>query len=126
MRDRIIRHRRGFTRWPASDAGDTISARRIAMPKIRRIAPCLWFDTEAEEAAKFYTSIFDDSKIVEITRYGKAGQDIHGKPPGSVLTVEFELGGQAFIALNGGPNFKFNEAVSFQILCDTQKELDSY
>jgi predicted 3-demethylubiquinone-9 3-methyltransferase (glyoxalase superfamily) len=93
---------------------------------MQRITPCLWFDTQAEEAAKFYTSIFKNSRIGRITRYGKEGHEIHGRPEGSVLTVEFELNGQPFTALNGGPVFKFNEAVSFQVSCETQQELDYY
>ena len=92
----------------------------------QRIAPCLWFDTEAEDAAKFYTGIFPDSRIVKIARYPEAGQETTGKPPGSVMTVSFELDGQSFTALNGGPFFKFNEAISLQILCDTQEEIDAY
>ena len=90
------------------------------------ITPCLWFDNQAEEAAKFYTGIFKNSKITKISRYGKAGQDVHGRPPGSVMTVAFELEGQPFTALNGGPVFQFNEAVSFQIMCRDQKEIDYY
>ena len=86
----------------------------------------MWFDTQAEEAAKFYIAVFDNSRIVNTTRYGKAGYEFHKRPPGSVMTVEFELGGQPFTALNGGPVFKFNEAVSLQIMCDTQKEVDYY
>src|SRR5689334_19624589 len=86
----------------------------------------LWFDTEAEEAARFYTGVFKKSKMGAITKYPAVGQEIHGKPPGSVLTVEFELNGQRFIALNGGPEFKFNEAVSLEIICDDQAELDYY
>lgn len=93
---------------------------------MKPISPCLWFDTQAEEAAKFYTSIFKNSKIVTTCRYPDAGKEIHGKPPGSVMTVEFELDGQPFTALNGGPHFKFNEAISFQIECETQEELDGY
>ena len=93
---------------------------------ISKISPCLWFDTQAEDAAKFYTSIFKDAKIVTITRYPDTGQEIHGKPAGSVLTVEFELNGQSFTALNGGPHFKFTEAVSFQIECETQAEVDYF
>src|ERR1700722_14159400 len=85
-----------------------------------KISPCLWFDHQAEDAARFYTAIFKDSKIVAISRYPEAGKEIHGKPAGSVLTVAFELNGQSFTALNGGPIFKFNEAVSFQIECATQ------
>ncbi|HSE68580.1 MAG TPA: VOC family protein [Gemmatimonadales bacterium] len=92
----------------------------------QRIAPCLWFDDQAEEAANFYTSIFKNSKIGEITRYGEAGRENHQRPPGSVMTVAFELDGQQFTALNGGPVFKFNEAVSFQIMCKNQKEVDYY
>jgi predicted 3-demethylubiquinone-9 3-methyltransferase (glyoxalase superfamily) len=91
-----------------------------------KITPCLWFDSQAEEAARFYTGIFKNSNIGKITRYGEAGKEIHGKPPGSVLTVEFELNGQSFTALNGGPIFKLSEAVSFQIECDTQQEVDYY
>ena len=96
------------------------------MPAVQKITPCLWFDTQAEEAAKFYTGIFKNSKIGSISRYPEAGQEIHRKPAGSVMVVEFELDGQAFTALNGGPIFKFNEAVSFQVFCDTQEELDYY
>lgn len=91
-----------------------------------RIRPNLWFDSEAEDAARFYTGIFKDSKLGEITRYPENGQDVTGKPPGSVLTVEFELNGQSFIALNGGPEFKFTEAISFEIPCEDQAELDYY
>jgi len=93
---------------------------------MQRITPCLWFDDNAEEAAKFYTSIFKNSKITSITRYGEAGREIHGKPAGSVMVVAFELDGQTFTALNGGPVFKFNEAVSFQVNCETQKDVDYY
>jgi len=96
------------------------------MQNIRKITPCLWFDHEAEEAAKFYTATFDNSKIVSMTRYGKAGYEVHGNPAGTVMAVAFELDGQAFTALNGGPMFKFNEAVSFQVHCDTQDEVDYY
>jgi predicted 3-demethylubiquinone-9 3-methyltransferase (glyoxalase superfamily) len=91
-----------------------------------RIAPCLWFDRQAEEAATFYVSIFKNSKITSILRYGEAGQDIHKRPPGSVMTVDFELDGQRMTALNGGPLFTFNEAISLQVFCDTQEEIDSY
>jgi predicted 3-demethylubiquinone-9 3-methyltransferase (glyoxalase superfamily) len=93
---------------------------------MKKITPCLWLDNQAEEAANFYVSIFKDSKIGRITRYGSEGQEIHGKEPGSVLTVEFELGGQSFTALNGGPVFKFTEAISFQVPCETQEEIDYY
>jgi predicted 3-demethylubiquinone-9 3-methyltransferase (glyoxalase superfamily) len=96
------------------------------MAKIQRTAPCLWFDDQAEAAAKFYISSFKKSKIVAITRYTKAGQEIHRRPEGSVLTVEFQLEGQRFTALNGGPVFKFNEAISLQVYCENQKEIDYY
>lgn len=92
----------------------------------QRIAPCLWFDHQAEEAATFYVSIFKNSKINMVTRYTKAGQETHKRTPGSVMTVEFELDGQHFTALNGGPVFTFNEAVSLQIYCETQQEIDYY
>ena len=94
------------------------------MAKIQRIAPCLWFDHQAEEAAKFYTGIFKKSKIVSISRYSEAGFEIHRRPAGSVMVVAFELEGQAFTALNGGPIFKFNEAVSLSVDCRSQQELD--
>lgn len=96
------------------------------MPVIQKITPCLWFDDQAEQAAAFYTGIFSNSRIVDISRYGEAGHEIHGKAAGTVMTVAFELDGQRFTALNGGPVFKFNEAVSFQINCDTQQEVDHY
>jgi predicted 3-demethylubiquinone-9 3-methyltransferase (glyoxalase superfamily) len=90
------------------------------------ITPCLWFDKEAEDAAKFYVSIFKDSKINGTSRYGKEGYEIHGQKEGTVMTVDFNLNGQPFIGLNGGPQFKFTEAVSFTIPCDTQEEIDFY
>jgi len=93
---------------------------------MKEIATCLWLDNQAEEAARFYTSIFKGSKIGNITRYGKEGQEIHGREAGSVMTVEFEIGGRRFIALNGGPMFKFNESISFQVLCENQEEIDYY
>ncbi len=96
------------------------------MPVVQRIAPCLWFDNQGEEAAKFYTGIFKNSKIVRIARYGEAGHEVHGRSAGTVMTVEFELDGQRFTALNGGPIFKFNEAISFQVNCETQEEVDYY
>ena len=92
----------------------------------KTITPCLWFDTQAEEAAKFYCSVFKNSKITQISRYPEAGQDIHKKPAGSVMVVAFEIDGQPFTALNGGPIFKFDEAVSFQVMCETQDEVDYY
>jgi len=93
---------------------------------MQRITPCLWFDDQAEEAVGFYTAIFKNSRIGTIARYGEAGHGIHGKPAGSVMTVAFELDGQMFTALNGGPDFKFNEAISLQINCETQEEVDYY
>jgi predicted 3-demethylubiquinone-9 3-methyltransferase (glyoxalase superfamily) len=96
------------------------------MPTVHKITPCLWFDSQAEEAAKFYAGIFKNSKIGKISRYGEVGKEIHGKEPGSVLTVAFELDGHSFTALNGGPIFKFNEAISLQINCQDQSELDYY
>ncbi|MFN8424494.1 MAG: VOC family protein [Anaerolineae bacterium] len=96
------------------------------MPTLHRITPCLWFDTQAQEAALFYTSIFPNARIVSTLRYGEAGHEIHGKPAGSILTVVFELDGQRFTALNGGPLFAFNEAVSLEVRCDTQEEVDFY
>jgi predicted 3-demethylubiquinone-9 3-methyltransferase (glyoxalase superfamily) len=92
----------------------------------QRIAPCLWFDNQAEEAATFYTSVFKNSKIITVARYPKAGQEVHKRPAGSVMTVAFELDGQPFTALNGGPAFKFNEAISLQVNCSNQDELDHY
>jgi predicted 3-demethylubiquinone-9 3-methyltransferase (glyoxalase superfamily) len=92
----------------------------------RKITPCLWFDDRAEEAAEFYTEVFPNSKLGAISRYGEAGRDVHGKAPGTVLTVAFELDGQSFTALNGGPAFQFSEAISFQVSCETQKEVDFY
>jgi len=91
-----------------------------------KITPCLWFDTQAEDAAKFYASVFKNSKIGKISRYGKAGKDVHGKKQGSVMVVEFEIDDQPFVALNGGPQFKFSEAISLQVHCDTQDEIDYF
>jgi predicted 3-demethylubiquinone-9 3-methyltransferase (glyoxalase superfamily) len=93
---------------------------------MQKISPCLWFDDDAEDAVKFYASIFKDSKIGNVTRFGKEGYEIHKKKEGSVMTIDFEIEGQKFLALNGGPIFKFNEAISFQIYCDTQEEIDYY
>ena len=89
---------------------------------MQKITPCLWFDTEGEEASQFYTSVFSNSRIVETTRYGSAGP----RDEGTVMTVLFELDGQRFMALNGGPDFKFNEAISFSVDCETQEEVDAY
>jgi predicted 3-demethylubiquinone-9 3-methyltransferase (glyoxalase superfamily) len=90
------------------------------MAEVQKITPNLWFDTEAEEAANFYTSIFKDSKVGRVTRYGEAGP----RPAGMVMTVTFQLEGQEFTALNGGPEFKFNEAISLLVNCETQEEVD--
>lgn len=92
----------------------------------QKITPCLWFDDQAQQAAEFYLSVFPNSRIVNLSRYGEAGREVHGKPPGSVLTVAFELDGQAFTALNGGPLFRFNEAISLQVNCQDQAEIDHY
>jgi predicted 3-demethylubiquinone-9 3-methyltransferase (glyoxalase superfamily) len=96
------------------------------MSRIQRITPCLWFDDQAEQAAAFYTAIFPNSRIGAVSHYGEAGQEIHGRSPGSVMTVAFELDGVAFTALNGGPLFKFSEALSLQVNCDSQEEIDHY
>jgi predicted 3-demethylubiquinone-9 3-methyltransferase (glyoxalase superfamily) len=93
---------------------------------MQKISPCLWFDNIAEEAVEFYVSIFKNAKVGNVTRYGKEGYEIHKKKEGTVMTIDFEIEGQKFLALNGGPLFKFNEAISFQIYCDTQKEIDYY
>jgi predicted 3-demethylubiquinone-9 3-methyltransferase (glyoxalase superfamily) len=89
---------------------------------MQKITPCLWFDTEGEEAATFYTSVFPNSKILELTHYGSAGP----RAEGMVMTVTFELDGQRFIALNGGPDFAFNEAISFEVSCKSQEEVDAF
>jgi predicted 3-demethylubiquinone-9 3-methyltransferase (glyoxalase superfamily) len=91
---------------------------------MQKITPFLWFDNQAEEAANFYVSIFKNSKIGRITRYEEEGAKVSGKPKGTVMTVEFQLDGQDFIALNGGPQFKFTEAISFSVNCETQEEID--
>ena len=89
---------------------------------MQKLTPCLWFDTQGEEAAKFYTSVFPNSKILEVTRYGSAGP----RAEGTVMTVSFELDGQRFTALNGGPDFTFSEAISFEVSCDSQEEVDRF
>jgi predicted 3-demethylubiquinone-9 3-methyltransferase (glyoxalase superfamily) len=94
--------------------------------RLQKITPFLWFDDKAEEAANFYVGIFRNSRVVTVTRYGEAGKEVHQRPPGSVMTVEFELEGQRFTALNGGPLFRFNESVSFVVHCQTQDEVDYY
>ena len=96
------------------------------MQRFQKLTPCLWFDDQAEAAAKFYCSIFDHSKITGLTHYSKVGQEFHGKPEGAVMTVSFELDGQTFTGLNGGPMFKFSEAISFQVNCQNQKEVDHF
>ena len=93
---------------------------------MNRLSPCLWFDNEAEEAARFYVSVFKNSRIGRISRYGKEGHEIHGREAGTVMTVELELDGQPFVALNGGPHFTFTEAVSFQVYCEDQAEIDHF
>ena len=96
------------------------------MATIQKITPCLWFDTQAEEAASFYASVFKESRIVRVLRYGEAGHEIHRQRAGSVMTVEFELDGQRFTALNGGPHFSFSEAISLEVGCETQQEIDFF
>jgi predicted 3-demethylubiquinone-9 3-methyltransferase (glyoxalase superfamily) len=91
-----------------------------------KIVPCLWYDNQAEEAARLYVGIFRNSKITGTTRFSDVGQEIHGRPAGSVMTVAFELDGRPFTALNGGPLFKFSEAISFEVRCESQQEIDHY
>ena len=91
---------------------------------MQKITPCLWFDDKAEEAANFYVSIFKNSKLRHVSYYGEAGAAVSGRPKGSVMTVTFEIAGQEFVALNGGPLFKFTEAVSFMVKCESQQEID--
>lgn len=91
---------------------------------MQNITPCLWFDDQAEEAVNFYVSLFRNSKVVNITRYGEAGAQASGRPEGSVMTATFRLNGQEFMALNGGPVFTFTQAISFVVKCETQEELD--
>ncbi len=93
---------------------------------MQKITPFLWFDDKAEEAAHFYVSIFKNAKVGNVTRYGEAAADASGRPPGSVMTVAFQLNGQDFVALNGGPHFHFNEAVSLVVNCEMQAEIDEY
>ncbi len=96
------------------------------MPKVNALSPCLWFDSRAEDAARLYTGIFPVSRIVRIAHYPAVGQEIHGRPAGSVMFVDFELAGQSFGALNGGPQFRFSPAISLQVHCETQDEIDYY
>lgn len=93
---------------------------------MQKITPCLWFDSKAEEAARFYVSVFKNSKLGNISRYGEEGAKVSGRPKGSVMIVTFQLDGQEFMALNGGPLFKFSEAISFVVNCKTQKEIDGF
>lgn len=93
---------------------------------MQKITPFLWFDNQAEQAVKFYTTVFKDSKVLNICRYNEAGQKASGQPKGSVMTIEFQLNGQKFMALNGGPHFKFTEAISFVVNCQTQAEIDKF
>lgn len=93
---------------------------------MQKITPCLWFNDQAEEAMRFYVSVFKNSKVGRVTRYGEAGAKVSGRPKGSVMTATFEIAGQEFMALNGGPHFTLSEAVSFIVKCDTQKEIDTF
>jgi len=93
---------------------------------MQKITPFLWFDDKAEEAMNFYVSVFKNSKIRKVTRYGEAGAEVAGRPKGTVMTATFQLNGQEFIALNGGPQFKFTEAISFVVNCETQDEIDEF
>src|SRR5258708_24676159 len=103
---------------PASASSRTLqSQQRSGTQGIQPIHPCLWFDSQAEEAAKFYVSVFKNAKILQVSRYPAVGQEIHGREPGSVMTVEFVLNGTTFTALNGGPIFKFSQAISLQVMC---------
>ncbi|KAF1053349.1 MAG: hypothetical protein GAK43_01469 [Stenotrophomonas maltophilia] len=96
------------------------------MSRLQRIAPCLWFDDQAEAAVAFYTSVFPHSRTLFVSHYGEAGQALHGRVPGSVMSIGFELDGQAMTALNGGPVFQFNEAISLQVNCQDQAEIDHF
>jgi len=107
----------------ASAARRRLSGRNVT---VQKITPFLWFDHQAEEAANFYVSIFKDARIVSVSRYAKEGTEVHGRPAGSVMTVEFQLEGQRFVALNGGPHFTFSPAISLVVDCKTQDEVDHY
>jgi predicted 3-demethylubiquinone-9 3-methyltransferase (glyoxalase superfamily) len=96
------------------------------MPRLNTISPCLWFDHDASAAVDLYTSVFPDSRITQVERYTEAGREQHRMPPGSVMYIDFELAGQRFAALNGGPQFRFSPAVSLQVFCATQDEIDHY
>lgn len=93
---------------------------------MQKITPFLWFDNQAEQAVKFYTAVFENSRIIKISRYGEEGQRVSGRPMGSVMTIEFQLDGQKFLALNGGPLFKFTEAISLVVNCRSQAEVDKF
>ena len=110
----------------AADAGARACGGVSMAITTQKITPCLWFDGEAEQAAETYVAIFENSRVLRLSRYVKEGHEIHGRAAGSVMTVEFELEGQKFVALNGGPQFKFNEAISFQVHCETQDEIDHF
>jgi len=103
-----------------------MATKRKPSVQLQPISPCLWFDDQAEDAARFYVSVFKDSRITQVTRYPNVGREIHKRPAGSVMTVDFTLNGLQFTALNGGPLFKFNEAVSLQVICKTQAQVDYY
>jgi predicted 3-demethylubiquinone-9 3-methyltransferase (glyoxalase superfamily) len=109
-------------RWRARRGRDM----EETMMPLQKITPCLWFDHEAEEAARFYVSVFRNARIGDVSHYGKEGFETHGRPEGAVMTVSFEIEGRSFTALNGGPHFKFSPAISFQIPCETQEEIDHY
>lgn len=108
------------------DESNLVNLEKEKQDHVQKITPFLWFDKQAEEAARFYSSIFKNSRISGVTRYGKEGYEIHRMEEGTVMTVDFEIEGQKFVALNGGPVFKFNESISFQVLCETQEEVDYY
>jgi predicted 3-demethylubiquinone-9 3-methyltransferase (glyoxalase superfamily) len=114
-------------RAPQKKLPATGKAKPARQPKGKQtLSPCLWFDDQAEEAAAFYVSVFRKAKLKRVTRYPAVGQEIHGRAPGSVMTVDFVLNGVEFTALNGGPLFRFNEAISLQVLCEDQEEIDYY
>jgi predicted 3-demethylubiquinone-9 3-methyltransferase (glyoxalase superfamily) len=96
------------------------------MARLQKVTPCLWFDDQAEAAARLYVSVFRTARLGNISRYGKEGFEIHGRPEGSVMTVAFEIEGESFVALNGGPLFQFTPAISFQVSCEDQGEIDRY
>jgi predicted 3-demethylubiquinone-9 3-methyltransferase (glyoxalase superfamily) len=129
---------RGSPAFPSAEALDYYHQKKASftshlngiesnqMTAVQKIVPFLWFDDQAEEAATFYTGIFKNSRVARVARYGEEGFAVHGRSAGSVMTVEFELEGQRFTALNGGPLFQFNQAVSLVILCESQEEIDHY